>query len=1599
MQILKKAFRIFFRIILFLLGLIFLLYLLIQTSPVQNFLAGKATAFLSREFKTEVSLKKIGFSLLDKVDLEGFMIRDRQKDTLLYAGSLKVRITDWFIFKKQIELKYIGLEDAVIKQQRTDSVWNYQFLADYFSQQPKPKKEPAKIALNLKKLDLKNVLFVKDDAWAGQKMYAKVGSLLLDADKIDLAKNSFQINSIDLDKPKIILENFKGNRPDSLAPAASAPDSVSRLNPGNILAHIKIINITNGYFGSLKRGALSKKGEFNGANIQASAITGEIHDFLLKQDTITAKVSLRAKERSGFELKKLKADIMINPQVMQFNNLDIRTPSSRIGDYYAMHYEHFNADMADFIDRIKISANFRNTTVSSNDIAFFAPALKDWKKEFALNGKFRGTVSDFKADDFFVRVDANSYASGNFSMKGLPDINRTIIRLDKGVVQSNNRGIMFLYPGLAKLKSPDFDALQNVRMQGSFAGTIHDFAINGNFSTALGSFYTNLKLKFPKYSEPEYNGTIQTQQFNLGRFIHSDSLGEISFEGKVDGRSFVLDKIKTTIDGVFSKLYFNGYTYQHLRFNGTMQKQKFDGEFFANDPNFNFTSNIEIDLSGEAPSFNVLGDLGEANFKELHLTHKDFRLTGLFDLNFTGHNIDEFLGSAKILNAVLMSDTTQLDFDSLSVTAYRDSIDRKVLTINSNQFDVSVMGKFSILDLQNSFQSFLNIYYPALVRKPAKAPQNQNFTVTVHTYDFDKYASLIDSRLSGFDSVYVIGSVNTDNKDSGFRFSAYFPNGQYGKYKLKDAMISGSGVLDTLHVTGDISRVYVGDSLYFPNTAFEITSFNNHSVLHLSTSASEKLNEADLNADIFNLDDGVRINFRPSSFVLNSKKWDLEKEGELIIRKNSANATNVKFKQGFQEISIETDPLDSTKGNNLVVKLKDVNIGDFTSLFIKSPTLEGVANGQIYLRDFYGNFNALANLDASQFRLDNDSVGHVQINSQFENSTGKISWKVISDNAQFGLDADGYYNLKDSTNTPINTTLHLKHTRIGFLNRFLHTIFSDLDGFATGDLKMQGSPKSPIITGEAALTEAALTVNYTKVRYEVDSAVILFKENQIDFGSLVIRDKYNNTGNVKGILYETGFKNMRYDFDMVTNKLLLLDTKANDNKQFYGKAIGKATLSLKGPQEDMHMSITGEVNDTTHIYIPTSNDQESTDADFIVFKQYGEKIEAPVATSDTRLTIDLDLTANNQAQIDVILDPLSGDMIEATGNGRLKIKVPAVGNMSMNGRYNIEKGRYSFNFQSLVRRPFDFVDGANNYIEWNGDPFKANLHVDAQYTAKNVSLGTLINNTGLNLGGTVQGYRGDVYVVAELRGLLTKPDINFRFDFPQGSPITNDNNLRLFLNKVQQDDNEMLKQVTWLIIFGSFAPYGEIGTGNNLARSTGINSISQKISNEVNKLVSNLLSKLTGDKSLQFDVSASTYSSSDLIGNTSSDNRLDRQQVNLKLNQSLLNGKVIITFGTGLDFNISNSAVQQGNFQWLPDISVQIILSRDRKLKAIIFNKSSLDVSSGNIGRTTRQGVSITYSIDFPKNQNEMLIPKKAKRKAHKNPSQQEMEEKEEIPE
>lgn len=1547
-------------------AVLLLAWLLVQTEVVQNYLVGKITHRLSDELKTEVSIQHVSFSLFNKINLEKTLIRDQQKDTILYAGEFKVRLTDWFFFKDKIVLKYIGLQDAVIKLRRPDTVWNYQFIADHFSREPDTSsKQKKQIVIDFKKIDFKNVSFLSDDHWIGTKQTIKAGSALIDIQQLNFDNNQFLINEVVLDRPQFLTEEFDGKRP----PRHLRPKVAEDTAASDLVLKVSNISITNGTFfnTSLTDGNMRFIGRkpdkyFDGRYILFNRINARLKDVSLVSDTLLAEIDLSASERSGFVVSKLQARMKLTPEIMEFSSLKIHTPKSRIEDYYAMKYRDFNDDMADYITNILMDARFKNSHVHSDDIAFFAPELSHWHKAFDISGNFSGTVENFKIQNLLLRNGSGTSLKGTLTSKGLPDIDKTYFTLRNGIAQTTYRDISDVFPAVKKLKTPDLPALGSVGFQGNFSGTIYDFFATGDITTALGNFSTDIKLVLKK--EPEYKGSIKSNRFQLGRFIKEPLIGGVTFDGFVEGIGFDKATMITSITGHVAELSFNNYNYQDINLNGLFQKSYFNGELKADDDNFNFTSSLEIDFTNDIPRFNILGDLVNADLAKLNFINHRLQLTGLFDLNFSGRNIDEFSGYAKLLNASLRHDSVSVSFDSLSVYSENEASVKK-LSVLSDDFSVSVEGDFSIMQLPSSLQAFLNRYYPAYIAYPGKYLPKQNFRFNVQTAAFEKYIHLFDSRIGGLNNSSISGRVN--GVDSTLSVAAKVPLFTYNTYIVEGAFIEAEGSLSRLDINGEVDNVIIKDSVRFPNTKFTVSSQNDLSKIHLTTRANTTLNAAEFNAEVTTFNDGLSIDVNPSSFVLNDRKWYLQDHGTITLRKSVLTASNVVFSSGDQEFSVHSKNENGGPKNTLEIGLKKINLGDFVPFVFIEPRLQGTATGTLEVSDVFDRLKISADVIAEEFKMNSDSIGIVKVQAYYPNNDSKVTFSVQSPNDLYSFFAEGSYDLKAPADEAFETVLSLNGANISLINQYVSGVFSNLNGLAWGDLHIGGNVAAPIITGEVALSKAAVNVNYTNVDYFIDTANILFEADGIDFGIIELKDRNGNNGYLRGKLYEQGFKNMRYDFEMSSNSILALETSAGQNPNFYGKAIGKVNMSLKGNEDDIVMVINAQTTDSTHIVLPPSTSKESGEADFIVFYEHGTTIiQAASNGSKTRLSVHLDLVATEVAQVDIILDDLSGDIIKAVGNGRLRMDINN-GNVRLNGRYNILSGSYDFNFQSFIPKKFILKEGVDNYIEWSGDASDAKINLSAQYTAENISLNDLINNQNIDISGNLKAYKGDVYVIAMLTGKLESPKIDFRIDFPSTLAFRNDPTFAQFLNKLENDPSEMVKQVTWLIVFKSFAPYGEIRTGIDVKKIT-LNSISQQISNQINKMVSDLLFKWTGDKSLQFEIGGSLYSSSQLFTTVPSNENanIDRQRVNLKLNKKLLDGRIIISVGSDLDFYVGNTAAAQtGNLQLLPDVSAEFILTNDKKLRAIIFSKSSLDISKTAIGRRNRQGIGLSYSRDW----------------------------------
>lgn len=1577
----------------FFLSLLFILlaaYIFIQTPFGQNWIAKQVTKRLSRDLQTKVKIDHVDFALFNRMHLEGVLIEDRQGDTLLYAGNVKVRITDWFFLKKTATLKYVGLEDAIVKFQRgTDSVWRQQFIFDYFSSPSTGgAKKKAGIEFDIKKLELKNVSFLKKDAWLGQDMTIKVGSLAMDANKLSLAGNNYDINSLVMVNPVFAQYTYTGAKPKDTTQKVEAPvvinqDSLLMWNRGGMELKIANLKIENGSFLSDQQTDRAPYDYFDGQHIYFSGINASFSNAALRGDTIFSKLNLSAKERSGFEVKSMTANMKLMPTGMAFNDLSLQTNRSTIGNSFMMSYNDMS-EMGDFIHKVRMAANFDGSVIDSDDIAFFAPTMQSWKKEIQLAGKVRGTVDDLVGRDMVIQAGTSTSLNGDITLTGLPDINQTFIDFKANHFRTTYVDAATIIPAIRKISTPDLRKLQYVNFNGSFTGFISDFVTYGTIQTNLGVVKSDLNMKLPAGRPPVYSGSISTDNFNLGAFIGEPQLGMLSMTGDIKGTGFTKGR-NIEVNGNVRFVDFNNYRYKNIAIKqGKLSANEFTGDVTMTDENAAFTLNGKIDFDSKNPVFNFIADVEKANLKALNLTQDDIAFKGKLNLDFTGATIDDFMGTARISDAILTKDGFQLPFDSLVLTSSIDSAGGKVLAVKSNEFEGTVAGNYKILDLPSSFQLFLNKYYPAYIKAPRTTPVNQSLTFDIKTQFVEDYVKLIDSSLTGFNYSTIKGRLDT--RENILDMTAEIPYFKYQQYDFSDVMLTAKGDLDSLLLTGQARNIYVNDSISIPLAEFTIRGSNDVSKVSIKTGANQTIEKANLNAVVTTYNDGVKIDFDPSDFVVNGKTWTIDQNGQLQFRSNTPASGELTLREGEQEIKVRTVQSAAGNWNDILVDVTKLNLGDFSPFLLPKNRLEGLLSGNIKVEDPTNNLRITSDNIQTQFlRLDNDSIGELKTTLLYDNRTKDLIVNGNTVNQENFLEFNVKMNFGDKEAQRKSViALKPRNFELKILERFLGSLFTDFRGYITGMFEVRDPLNELHVVGKGRLKNAGLKVKFTQCYYDIQDTDLELKENEINLNGIILNDP--STGNpvyLNGDIQHTAFKNMFFDIRVSTRKpftkgdddnrpVLLLNTSYKDNQQFYGNVKGTGSFSLAGPESDMIMAISAIASDkdSSSITIPPSKSRESGIADFLVERKYGRELnDSTLGPGENKITYDLDVTANPMVSVKVQLDDLTGDEIKGRGRGSLNIHAGTVDPLRIRGRFDIEEGNYLFTFQSFFKRPFELREGLNadNYIEWTGDPYAAKIHFDALYKAERVSyapLAAMVENADPNLSKA----RSDVYVVANLSGELFKPVINFSLEFPAGSVANSDPALSFRLRQLEENKNEMYKQVTYLIVFNSFAPTEGAASGSGLdIGDIATNTLSGIFLGVINDQLNKILGKLLKNDKYTINLNTSIYNRN-LIDQSNKSALNLGSSVNFSIGRSFFNNRFIITAGGGFDAPLQQSGNIQQSIQLLPDVTMEWLMNESGTIRAAFFYRENADFltsTTSGPGRARRYGVSISYKKEF----------------------------------
>ncbi|WP_245580870.1 translocation/assembly module TamB domain-containing protein [Daejeonella oryzae] len=1200
--------------------------------------------------------------------------------------------------------------------------------------------------------------------------------------------------------------------------------------------------------------------------------------------------NLTFKEKSGFYLKNLTTNATIDSNQMQFSDLLLETPESRISDFLLFKYSKFK-DFSQFISKVHMTAQFKNSKIYSKDVAYFVPQMNKMDLDLRVDGSIKGYVDNLKAKQLAVKVGRTTYMKGDFDVKGLPDINKTLLNLNFDQVYTNKKDIDYIVSkatGKNKVITPVIlQKFGNINFKGRFSGFTNDFIAYGEFKTALGRVVSDINMKIPAKGQPVYSGVVKTYDFDLGNLLDQKKLGRTTLVANIKGSGFNLKTVKEQIKGDITYFDFNGYRYTNILLDGTYANNLFDGQIKVNDRNVKLDFQGGVNLNPKVPVFDFKANIRGANLYALNFTKDTVQVDADFNTNFTGNNLDNIQGSFDIRKIRLTNTEHSFVVDSLQLSAIGIGKSRE-LKINSDILDASIKGEYDLNTLPSYFKSVAKTYIPSLqVRYVKPKPQNFEFNLTLKY--FEPISLLFIPELKIPEQASITGQFNSEQNIA--NLSGFSKLVTYNKLKFNNLIIDQTTTPLALNLFITSDQVDITDSLYIKNVNIANILSNDSLKLNIKLSDKDAINQLDLNGLVeFSkvADSTAKLSLLPSDVIINRETWRIQykvsfnfEDGKTIIRDFELFRDNQLLTvNGI----ISTDPDDE-----LIIGFNKFKLTTFNPLTRSlGINLSGELNGNAKLAAISKTPRIEAALIIDTLKYNDILIGDLNLDADFDNSTKLVNVKmdIMNDDIK-ALDLQGTYNANSDQNN-LDMDVKMRDNQVIIFQPFLKKLVSNLTGKVSADLKITGKLKTPKINGSLKLNNAGMTVNYLKTPYHLSDEVSV-NNSVISLNNLIIKDINEHEAIANGTVDMNNINNPEIHITIVANNFMALNTTSKDNPLYYGIAYGSGVFKFNGPTDNMKIDIDASTQAGTVFNIPLNSSATVRENDFINFVAKDSTLTVKKETSFMGLTMNFDLRVDENSEVNIFTDlgKLSG-----RGDAELALRITSLGDFEMYGDYVISKGKFEFIAQDFINKIFEINKGGS--IRWTGNPTEAAINLDAAYSAR-PSLQPLYTAAGRTDG---IDQRVLAEAVMKLKGSLLQPDIVFDINFPADAYIKDE------LQSYFSDVNNVNQQALSLIIRRSFAP----GTGADLfsLTPTFINAGTELFFNQLNNVITQTLNLNFVD----FNIRSFNDASASL---------------------RLLNGRLLLTGGVTDPRSLQDFDVLGGS-SVARDVEAQYLLNKDGSL-------------------------------------------------------------------
>lgn len=1301
------------------------------------------------------------------------------------------------------------------------------------------------------------------------------------------------------------------------------------------------------------------------ADMHLIDIRAELKNFTIDGPVIHTDIGrLAMRERSGFVVEDLAGCLCIANGCIDIREGHIRTAKSNIE---LPSLSLIGLDWAlykNFVEEVDITAQVVNTTLSSDDIAYFSPKMKDWHLTLTdVNADVSGPVADMSGSLRSVRTGADTKLSVDFAAQGLPDVGKGHFKADISELTTSAADVDRLAATLTGKNLPD-EVLRiaknagKIGLTGKFDGTLTAFAADAALATEIGGATCLLQVSSLRDGCRGVLGDVKTSSLQLGELLENDLLGPLSLNVHVNGE-LSSEHSDAEVSGEILRLGINGYDYDSLRMKGHLVNREFNGLIEARDRNLRFDFRGLLDLNDEQrPRYDFALDLEEANLAALGVNRRDSVsvLAARIAARAVGRTLDDLNGIIFVRDVSYRYNDRELAADSVVIVG-RNSLSDKFIRLRSDFVDADYEGKTSYKEVFAYLQQRFRDYVPTLDGGPGWQAQHPDTVeladgysqLTVNVRKINPLVNAVSPGLQIADGSQLLLRINPANDKLSFEAAS-------------DYIERGRMLVTRLNLDAH-NR---GDSLVFAASTEDLY-LNSFHMSRVGMSGGAKDNKLELITDFADTigDVSGRIGFRsefargrgpagrqidlrltPSYISRGEKTWNIYTDG---ITADTSRIRIDRFRMVNAGQQLLLDGVVSRRLQDSVqLTLHNFELAPF-SQFTSSMgyRVDGRTNGSATMKAVLGAGEVQADIVVDSISINDLAVPSIWLRSRWDFIQNRAGI-LVQQRENLDTLVRGFY-------APSQKRYYARATldavELSALDPLLKGVVERTGGNADVDIALRGSGKEANLSGQIAVRDFTTTVDFTQVTYTMPRAVIEVKNNHLIAEGVPLYDPEKNEGLFSIDLNLEHLSNIFYSVKVLPKELMVLNTTSKDNDLFYGRIFASGSATIAGSKGGVKMDIVATTEGDSEFYMPLSGQSNAKTADFVtfvtpeqidttdylvrkklLFQQQGRKKEAAGSTMD--ITMALNVQDNTAFQL--VIDPTVGSALKGRGNGMLNLHInPGNGIFNMYGDYTLIEGSFLFSLQNIITKKFIIESGS--MIQWTGEPVDARLDINAVYKLK-TSLQPLLNTVTASSDDDQSGSRiSDRSVPVDCKihigGRLSNPQL----DFSVVVPVT-DIETQAAVASVLNTQEAQAQQFISLVALGTFSNSGSANIGASSGVATGLEMLTNQLTNWFStddyRIILNYRagSEMTGD---EVDFGFST----NLINN--------RLLVEVE-------GNYIIDNKQAVSNNVSNF-MGEAHVTWLIDKSGNL------RLKAFTQTIDRFDENQG----LQETGIGISYKEDF----------------------------------